>query len=75
MSNHYPVVLHINAPQAEHLSDPAVIMRLINEGITRQANHPQQQQEISLICFAGNPRQYMPYGRPCRLSDYLELVD
>jgi len=25
--------------------------------------------------FAGNPRQVMPEGLPCRLSDYLELVD
>ena len=25
--------------------------------------------------FAGNPRQNMPDGLPCRLSDYLELVD
>ncbi|MEZ0150406.1 MAG: hypothetical protein AB9Q19_14000 [Candidatus Reddybacter sp.] len=25
--------------------------------------------------FAGNPRQIMPDGLPCRLSDYLELID
>ena len=41
---------------------------------TRQINHPQQQ-EKSLMRFAGNPRQVMPEGLPCRLSNYLELVD
>lgn len=27
------------------------------------------------MVFAGNPRERMPSGLPCRLSDYLELVD
>ncbi|ROS05082.1 hypothetical protein EDC56_0605 [Sinobacterium caligoides] len=37
-------------------------------------NHPRQQVK-GLLRFAGNPREPMPVGIPCRLSDYLQLVD
>ncbi len=40
----------------------------------RQINHPQQHKK-SLMNFAGNPRQIMPEGLPCRLSDYPEVLD
>ncbi|MFT5594801.1 MAG: hypothetical protein ACI8SR_003195 [Oceanicoccus sp.] len=38
------------------------------------ANHPNQQVK-SLMPFAGNPKQEMPFGLPFKLTDYLELVE
>lgn len=32
-------------------------------------------QPENLFLFTGNPRNAMPEGLPCRLQDYLELVD
>lgn len=39
-----------------------------------QPNHPQQQHK-RLLNFTGNPRQNMPRGIACCLTDYIELVD
>ncbi|OUS09411.1 transposase [Gammaproteobacteria bacterium 53_120_T64] len=48
--------------------------RIAKAKTAHQVNHPRQQEQ-SLMPFAGKPRQNMPEGIPCRLSDYLELVD
>jgi len=59
-------------PERSHHT--SIKKRIAKAKTARQINHPQQQ-EKSLMSFAGNPRQVMPQGLPCRLSDYLELVD
>ncbi len=58
----------------EHSHHTSIKKRIARAKTARQVNHPQQQ-EKSLMRFAGNPHQVMPEGLPCRLSDYLELVD
>jgi len=40
-----------------------------------QASNRTDQQSLSLLPFAGNPRQNMPTGLPFRLTDYIELLD
>ncbi|MEZ0174226.1 MAG: transposase [Candidatus Reddybacter sp.] len=59
-------------PECSHHT--SVKKRITKAKTAHQINHPQQQ-EKSLMRFADNPRQDMPEGLPCRLSDYLELVD
>ncbi|MEZ0151153.1 MAG: transposase [Candidatus Reddybacter sp.] len=59
-------------PERSHHT--SIKKRIAKAQTAHQINHPQQQ-EKSLMPFAGNPRQVMPDGLPCRLSDYLELVD
>ena len=59
-------------PERSH--DTAIKKRITRSKTAHNLNHPQQQ-EKSLLRFAGNPREDMPPGLPCRLSDYLELVD
>jgi len=62
------------AKTPEHSHHTSVKKRITKAKTVHQPNHPQQQ-EKSLMNFAGKPRQIMPEGLPCRLSDYLELVD
>ncbi|MBQ0721734.1 MAG: transposase, partial [Gammaproteobacteria bacterium] len=62
------------AKTPEHSHHTSVKKRIAKAQSAHQLNHPQQQ-EKGLMCFAGNPRQAMPEGIPCRLSDYLELID
>jgi hypothetical protein len=50
--------------------DISWFMRLLNEGIARQANQP-----TNLLAFIGNPRKNMPKGLPFELKDYLELIE
>jgi hypothetical protein len=52
------------------LMDISWFMRLLNEGIARQANQPN-----NLLAFIGNPRKNMPKGLPFELKDYLELIE
>ncbi|MEZ0148233.1 MAG: transposase [Candidatus Reddybacter sp.] len=59
-------------PERSHHT--SIKKRIAKAQTAHQINHPQQQ-EKSLMPFAENPRQVMPDGLPCRLSDYLELVD
>jgi len=62
------------AKTPEHSHHTSVKKRITKARTAHQINHPQQQEKC-LMHFAGNPRQIMPEGLPCRLSDYLELVD
>ena len=62
------------AKTPEHSHHTSIKKRIAKAKTAHQLNHPQQQ-EKHLMPFAGNPRQIMPDGLPCRLSDYLELVD
>ncbi len=62
------------AKTPEHSHHTSVKKRIAKAQTAHQINHPQQQEKC-LMNFAGNPRQVMPEGLPCRLSDYLELVD
>ena len=62
------------AKTPEHSHHTSVKKRITRARTAHQINHPQQQEKC-LMNFAGNPRQVMPEGLPCRLSDYLELVD
>ncbi|OUS13749.1 transposase [Gammaproteobacteria bacterium 53_120_T64] len=62
------------ASTPEHSHHTSIKKRICQAKKVRQVNQPRQQ-EKSLMVFAGNPRQTMPPGLPCCLSDYLELVD
>ena len=62
------------AKTPEHSHHTSVKKRITRARTAHQINHPQQQEKCQMN-FAGNPRQVMPEGLPCRLSDYLELVD
>ena len=51
------------------------IRKRIHKAKTVKApNHPNQQNK-TLMPFAGNPRKNRPHGLPFRLTDYIELVD
>jgi len=59
-------------PERSHHT--AIKKRIAKAQRASSPNHPQQQTQ-QLLRFAGNPRETMPTGVPCRLTDYLELVD
>ena len=59
-------------PEASHHTS---IRKRAQKAQTAAAPNHLQQQEKTLLPFAGNPRQDMPKGLPFRLTDYLELVD
>jgi REP element-mobilizing transposase RayT len=56
-------------------SDYTSVKHRIEQALTTQLPNRVDQQPVSLMPFAGNPREAMPKGLPFRLSDYLELVD
>ena len=57
--------------QSEYTSIKA---RSLKAKSAHSPNHPNQQ-EKTLMPFAGNPRNDMPQGLPFKLTDYLELVE
>jgi REP element-mobilizing transposase RayT len=56
-------------------SDYTSVKHRIEQALTTQLPNRVDQQPVSLMPFAGNPRESMPKGLPFRLSDYLDLVD
>lgn len=61
-----------NTPERSHHT--SIKKRIQKAKKATRPNHAQQQVK-QLLNFAGNPRQDMPSGIPCRLNDYIELVD